>query len=146
MNFPNLQDKVLVEGEGAFAKEADFNSRRDGAYHAAARGQMPFIAVDNTNQNKYNFALIQGYFCQTAQEISDAQARSVATGGTQAVYDVVNDVVYTYTGSTWVTAPTRNVAQDFGSGRMLFNVYTSKLFYVEGVGEIYYLNGAPWTA
>lgn len=135
--YPNLTGKALADGAKALAAETAFNAARDQTLVAATAGKIPFIVADGTNQMKYDFALQTALFCNTAGEVTAAQASTT----TAPVYDVAGQVTYTYNGSAWVTDATKTPAKDFGTGRMILNPLSGKVFYIESEGELYLLNG-----
>ncbi len=63
------------------------------------------------------------------------------TGGERVIYDVVNNQTHVDSGSGWAIDASRSLAGDLGTGRMLFNRFTGKIFYIEAPGEVYHLNG-----
>lgn len=47
-------------------------------------------------------------------------------------------------GTGWRITTERSLEKDFGSGKLLYNRFSGKLFYAESPTEYYRLNGAPW--
>lgn len=47
------------------------------------------------------------------------------------IYDVVTGKVYIHNGTSWVEDTTRSVYKDIGIGRLLYNDYSKKIFFVE---------------
>lgn len=78
MNFPNVSGKTLTDAEKARLDEAAFFAKRNQVLKPALRGQMPFIAVDGQRDMRYDYAIVQGNFCQTTEEIDAAKTRVVS--------------------------------------------------------------------
>lgn len=78
MNFPNVSGKTLADAQIARAEEAAFINKRNQVIAPAARGQMPFIVTAGDNKMRYDYAIVQGNFCQTTTEIDEAKVRVVS--------------------------------------------------------------------
>jgi hypothetical protein len=136
--YPNINGKQLADGANALATETAFNTARDKTIQSGAAGKIGFIAVDGTNQLKFDFALQPAFFITSSTELTNAQAAATPT---DIIYDVPNQVAYSYNGSAWVADTTHAPVKDKGSGRMFITLATGKVFYVESEWEIYLLNG-----
>lgn len=103
------------------------------------------IVIDLNNHPEGEYfkgACAYGYSC-SSQDRSKWQVLKFV-GDTRVIYDLPNRVTHIDDGSGWKITTERSLEKDFGNGKLLYNRFSGKLFYVESPTEYYHLNGAAW--
>lgn len=70
-----------------------------------------------------------GYSCQSQDQSTFTDV--VFTGDIDKIYDIRNGDVWVRTNASWVIDSTKNIGDDIGVGKFIFNEYTKKLFYIK---------------
>lgn len=70
-----------------------------------------------------------GYSCQSQDQSTFTDV--VFTGGIDKIYDIRNGDVWIRTNAAWAIDSTKNIGDDIGVGKFIFNEYTKKLFYIK---------------
>lgn len=70
-----------------------------------------------------------GYSCQSQDQSTFTDV--VFTGDIDRIYDIRNGDVWIRTNDVWAIDPTKNIGDDIGVGKFIFNEYTKKLFYIK---------------
>ncbi len=94
---------------------------------AGTAGQVPFIVTDGTRTSKQDFIVQIGQFIETDAELAAAKARST----TGSIYDTRNGAAYKYVSSAWVVDNSTSLVQAIGAGRLVYDRYTTKMYFVD---------------
>jgi hypothetical protein len=90
------------------------------------------MTLDLSTDSKFNIfkgPCSYGYSCQSQEQSTFTDV--VFTGDIDRIYDTRNGDVWVKTDTTWAVDSTKNIGEDIGIGKFVFNEFTRKLFYVK---------------
>ena len=110
--------------EGVIVKCSPFNSEQ---YDETSVLRVNFS--DYEELEKFKAACPYGYSCFSQNESSFSNIKF--TGGLSSViFDAVNGKVLKFENGTWITDTTKDIVNEIGKGKFVYNDTTRKLFYI----------------
>lgn len=132
----SITDKTaaLVTALRSFGSAVDTKTDRLGEDLAATalptgfRGFVPFISEDGTQRTVLDRIVRSGEFAASDAELADSKVRSTTT---EVIYDIRTGAAHTHNGTDWVLDGARTIFTDGLIGRIAFNPFTKKIFFVK---------------
>ncbi len=90
------------------------------------------LTLDLSSDSKFNIfkgPSPYGYSCQSQEQSTFTDV--VFTGDIDRIYDTRNGDVWVRNNAVWAVDSTKNIGEDIGIGKFVFNEYTRKLFYIK---------------
>lgn len=134
-NVPN-GTRVKIERNGDIIKVYA------SAFNATTIDESSLMTIDLSSDPRLSIfrgACAYGYSCwsQNASTFSDIK---FVGGYDDTIFDIQNNVVYSKVNNVWVKDASKNIIEEIGIGRFVFNENTGKLFYINGPDDVILLS------
>lgn len=134
-------NRIKVERNGDIIKvySSPFNS--------SIIDESSLMTIDLSSDSRLSIfrgACAYGYSCQSQNSSTFSNIKFIG-GYDDTIFDVKNNVVYTKVNNTWVKDASKNIIEEIGIGRFVFNENTGKLFYINGPDDVILLSGTNST-